>query len=427
MIMKLIYKIMLSLSIPLVITLALWGWLSYRTMSVRIHKDTDMILKDYSDQIVSRKLSGQEMPDRFNGAYNTYYIKEVTPEYAADNPSPYYGEAEAYIRSQEDFASSRIRRQVFSDNAGNYYEITVSLPVFEQETLVEHVLWWTGVLFFILLITLLVIGLIVIDYNLKPFKALMKWMDDYVPGHPSDTVPADTDVLEFRKLAETVRKAVARFENEYEERKIFIGNASHELQTPLAVCGNRLEMLLDRPDLNEEIAEEMVKLHRSLQHLIRLNKTLLLLSRIENDQFPPVDEVDMTSVLKDSLGLNEEIYAHKSINSSITVQGTFVCRINEQMASMLVGNLMKNAFVHSAPGAEIKVSVSADGFAVRNHGDAPLDKSRVFHRFYLPGGRREGSTGLGLALAYSVCERSGLSLTYDFEENHHIFSVILKK
>ena len=386
-----------------------------------------MILKDYSDQIVSRKLSGQEMPDRFNGAYNTYYIKEVTPEYAADNPSPYYGEAEAYIRSQEDFASSRIRRQVFSDNAGNYYEITVSLPVFEQETLLEHVLWWTGVLFFILLITLLVIGLIVIDYNLKPFKALMKWMDDYVPGHPSDTVPADTDVLEFRKLAETVRKAVARFENEYEERKIFIGNASHELQTPLAVCGNRLEMLLDRPDLNEEIAEEMVKLHRSLQHLIRLNKTLLLLSRIENDQFPPVDEVDMTSVLKDSLGLNEEIYAHKSINSSIDVQGTFVCRINEQMASMLVGNLMKNAFVHSAPGAEIKVSVSADGFAVRNHGDAPLDKSRVFHRFYLPGGRREGSTGLGLALAYSVCERSGLSLTYDFEENHHIFSVILKK
>ena len=418
---------MLSLSIPLVITLALWGWLSYRTMSGRIHKDTDMILKDYSDQIVSRKLSGQEMPDRFNGAYNTYYIKEVTPEYAADNPSPYYGEAEAYIRSQEDFASSRIRRQVFSDNAGNYYEITVSLPVFEQETLVEHVLWWTGVLFFILLITLLVIGLIVIDYNLKPFKALMKWMDDYVPGHPSDTVPADTDVLEFRKLAETVRKAVARFENEYEERKIFIGNASHELQTPLAVCGNRLEMLLDRPDLNEEIAEEMVKLHRSLQHLIRLNKTLLLLSRIENDQFPPVDEVDMTSVLKDSLGLNEEIYAHKSINSSIDVQGTFVCRINEQMASMLVGNLVKNAFVHSAPGAEIKVSVSADGFAVRNHGDAPLDKSRVFHRFYLPGGRREGSTGLGLALAYSVCERSGLSLTYDFEENHHIFSVILKK
>ena len=427
MIMKLIYKIMLSLSIPLVITLGLWGWLSYRTMSERIHKDTDMILKDYSDLIVSRKLSGHEMPDRFNGAYNTYYIKAVSEEYASEHDTPYYGEAEAYIRSQEDFASSRIRRQVFSDNAGNYYEITVSLPVFEQETLVEHVLWWSGILFFVLLVTLLVIGIIVIDYNLKPFKALMEWMDDYIPGHKPDTIPADTDVVEFRKLADTVRKAVDRIEHEYEERKIFIGNASHELQTPLAVCSNRLEMLLDRPDLNEEVAGEMVKLHRSLQHLIRLNRTLLLLSRIENDQFPPVYEVDMTSILRDALEMNEEIYSRKSLNASMNVRGSFVCRVNDQMASVLVGNLVKNAFVHSAPGAEIKITVSAEGFTVRNQGDASLDKERVFHRFYLPGGRREGSTGLGLALAYSVCERSGLSLTYDFHENQHIFSVILKK
>jgi hypothetical protein len=84
-----------------------------------------MILKDYSDQIVSRKLSGQEIPDRFNGAYNTYYIKEVSEDYAAENSSPFYGEAEAYIRSQEDFASSRIRRQVFADNDGKYYDHTV--------------------------------------------------------------------------------------------------------------------------------------------------------------------------------------------------------------------------------------------------------------------------------------------------------------
>lgn len=418
---------MLSLSIPLFITLGLWGWLSYRTMSERIHKDTDMILKDYSDNIVSRKLSGQEMPDRFNGAYNTYYIREVTEGYAAEHTLPYYGEAEAFIRSQEDFASSRIRRQVFSDREGRYYEIAVSLPTFEQETLVEHVLWWTGILFLVLFVTLLVVGVLVVDYNLKPFSALVRWMDNYVPGYPSDTVPDDTNVLEFKKLADTVRKAVYRFEHEYEERKIFIGNASHELQTPLAVCCNRLEMLLDRPDLNEDIAEEMVKLHRSLQHLIRLNKTLLLLSRIENDQFPPLKKVNMTPVLSDSLALNEEVYSHKSIVSSIEVDGDFICHINEQMASVLVSNLVKNAFVHSKPGSQVRIKISKSDFSVENQGDISLDKTRIFHRFYLPGGRKEGSTGLGLALAYSVCERSNLSLTYDFQENWHKFSVILKK
>ena len=88
--MKLIYKIMLSLLLPLVLTLGLWGWLSYSTMTRKIHADTDLILKDYTENIIMRKLSGDEIPERFNGAYNTYYIREVTAEYAAENPLAVY-------------------------------------------------------------------------------------------------------------------------------------------------------------------------------------------------------------------------------------------------------------------------------------------------------------------------------------------------
>lgn len=425
--MKLVYKITLTLIVPLVVTLGLWGWLSYRTMERKIHADTDMILKEYSDAIIARKLSGMELPERFNGAYNTYYIKEVSPEYAAQNPAVEYGEAEVSLKSQEDFASSRIRKQIFKDKDGQYYEISVSLPTFEQETLVEHVLWWTGVLFVALLIALLAIGILVINYNLKPFKALMDWMDRYVPGHVGEPVPDNTDVLEFRKLAATVQKAVDRFEHEYEERRIFIGNASHELQTPLAVCSNRIELMLDRPGLDEDIAGELVKLHRSMQHLIRLNRTLLLLSKIENGQFPETVDVDLGAMIRDGISLNDEIYSYKSIASVLEEDGTLICSMNEQMASVLVNNLLKNAYVHSPDGGKVLVSVNENGFLVRNSGTAALDRSRIFSRFYLPGGRKEGSTGLGLALAYTVCDRNGMELSYDFVDNHHIFSVILKK
>lgn len=425
--MKLVYKITLTLIVPLVVTLGLWGWLSYRTMERKIHADTDMILKEYSDAIIARKLSGMELPERFNGAYNTYYIKEVSPEYAAQNPAVEYGEAEVSLKTHEDFASSRIRKQIFKDKDGQYYEISVSLPTFEQETLVEHVLWWTGVLFVALLIALLVIGILVINYNLKPFKALMDWMDRYVPGHVGEPVPDNTDVIEFRKLAATVQKAVDRFEHEYEERRIFIGNASHELQTPLAVCSNRIELMLDRPGLDEDIAGELVKLHRSMQHLIRLNRTLLLLSKIENGQFPETVDVDLGAMIRDGISLNDEIYSYKSIASVLEEDGTLICSMNEQMASVLVNNLLKNAYVHSPDGGRVLVSVNENGFSVRNSGTAALDRSRIFSRFYLPGGRKEGSTGLGLALAYTVCDRNGMELSYDFVDNHHIFSVILKK
>lgn len=424
--MRLVYKIILTFMIPLILTLGVWGWFSYRTMADKINKDTDMILKDYSDDIISRLLNGRELPERFNGAYNTYYIEDVSPEYAATHPGVYYGEAEAFLKSQEDFASSRIRRQIFLDGEGRWRQITVSLPTFEQETLVEHVLWWTILLFFCLMIAVLVIGLLVLNYNMRPLNVLLKWIDEYEPGNFSSPCPSDTDIIEFRKLADAVNDAVYRFEHEYEERKIFIGNASHELQTPLAACSNRIEIMLDRTDLNADVAEELVKLHRSLQHLIRLNKTLLLLSKIENGQFPDVTDVDFSQLVADAVELNEEVYSHKSLDVDVKENGRFVCSINEQMASVLVNNLVKNAFVYTVPGEKLKITVEADGFTIANSGETPLDRNGLFRRFYQPSGRREGSTGLGLALAHSVCVRNGLEISYDFSEKMHIFSIKLK-
>lgn len=424
--MKLIYKITLTLLVPLSLTIGIWGWLSYRTMSKKIHADTDLILKSYSSDIIMRLLSGKELPERFNGAYNTYYIQSLTPEEAADSPAVEYGEAEAFLKSQEDFASSRIRSQIFQDNEGNFRKITVSLPTFEQDMLIEHVFWWTMLLFIVLLASVLAIGLVLLNYNMKPLYRLLDWIDRYEPGVQGSKVPSDTDIVEFRKLASAIEDAVSRFETQYEERKIFIGNASHELQTPLAVCSNRIEMMLEHPDMTESLAEEMIKVHRSLSGLIRLNKTLLLLSKIENGQFPQTADVDMNALAKESIELHQEIYDHKNISAKIDGEDRFVHRIDEQMASVLIGNLVKNAFLYTPTGGTIEISMSQYGFSISNTGNTPLDKDKVFRRFYQPSGRREGATGLGLALAYSVCMNNGMDITYDFINNRHIFSILLK-
>lgn len=424
--MKLLYKITLTLLVPLSLTIGIWGWLSYRTMSKKIHADTDLILKSYSSDIIMRLLSGKELPERFNGAYNTYYIQSLTPEEAAESPAVEYGEAEAFLKSQEDFASSRIRSQIFQDNEGNFRKITVSLPTFEQDMLTEHVFWWTMLLFIVLLASVLAIGLVLLNYNMKPLYRLLDWIDRYEPGMQGSKVPSDTDIVEFRKLASAIEHAVTRFETQYEERKIFIGNASHELQTPLAVCSNRIEMMLEHPDMTEALAEEMIKVHRSLSGLIRLNKTLLLLSKIENGQFPQTADVDMNALAKESIELHQEIYDHKNIAAEIDGEDRFVHRIDEQMASVLIGNLVKNAFLYTPSGGTINVTMSKTGFSISNTGNAPLDKDKVFRRFYQPSGRKEGATGLGLALAYSVCMNNGMDITYDFINDRHIFSIILR-
>jgi signal transduction histidine kinase len=425
--MKLVYKIIITLMIPLTVTLGLWGWLSYRTMSEKIHADTDLILKDYSDHIILRLLSGQEMPERFNGVYNTYYIEFLTAEEAESYPAIEYAEAEVMLKSQEEFASSRIRKQIFEDNDGNFRRLTVSMPTFEQEVLIEHVLVWTVLLFGILLVTIVSLGIMLLNYNMRPLYKLLNWIDEYEPGSPASKVPSQTDIVEFRKLATAVQDAVYRFETQYEERKIFIGNASHELQTPLAVCSNRIEMLLDRNDLNEEIAGELVKIHRSLSGLVKLNKTMLLLAKIENGQFPQTSEIDMTTIAEGCIELYKETHAHRNLDVEIDGNTRFSMYMDEQMASVLIGNLIKNAFLYTPQDGQISLTFTENGFSIANSGEAPLDREKVFRRFYQPAGRREGSTGLGLALVYSVCINNGLDISYNFLGGKHIFDIILKK
>lgn len=426
--MKLVYRITLTFMLPLVVTLGLWGWLSYKAMEKKIYDDTDLILEDYAHGIISRKLAGDALPERFNGVYNTYNIREVSEECYLANPQVSYYEGEAELENMEEFANSRMRRQLFQDSDERCYEIVVSLPVFEQDVLVGHVLTWTVLLFAVLLVAMLVISLIVVNYSLKPFYALLDWMDAYRPGQGAVAVPDAEDIIEFRRLADTARNVVDRFEHQYAERKLFIGNVSHELQTPLAACSNRLELILDRPDIPEDMVEELVKLHRSLQGMIRLNKTLLLLTKIENGQFEDeVAEVDMVALLSDCVGMCEEIYSYKELSLSMNIQSSFVCQMNEQMASVLVSNLVRNAFIHSSKGNMIVVNVYPDGFLVSNTGNEPLDEKMLFKRFYQPGGRKEGSTGLGLALAHAVCDHSGLVLLYEFSANRHNFYVNLKK
>lgn len=345
--MRLVHRIILSVLVPMILTLGLWGWLSFRTMERKIHS--------------------------------------INVEYP---------ESSIYLH---------------------------------EEILIEHVLLWTILLFAVLLVCVVAVGVIVTDYNLRPLRSLLKWIDEYVPGKPGMSVPADTRIIEFRRLADATQQAVNRFEYQFEERRVFIGNVSHELQTPLAVCSNHIELLLDRNDLNEEIAGELVKIHRNLQNLIRMNKSLLLLTKIENDQFAPDSSVSFNRLLKDSLSLYTDIYEHKSHSVSFKEEGEFSMEMNEQLSSVLVNNLIKNAFVHSAAGSSIAVEVGTEGFSVSNTGDSPLDSDKLFRRFYQPSGRREGSTGLGLALVWGVCVHSGLDVTYRFTDGLHVFVINLKK
>lgn len=421
--MKLLLKITAWLAFALTILLTGWAFCFYMATTDEINDETDDSLIDYSDGLIIRKLAGVDLPSDDNGTNNTYYISEVSEEYAMSRPWISFEYQEVFISAKSEFESARVLYRIFRDSDDRYFELTVAVPTFEKEDIQRSIMWWIVALYVAMLLSVLGISVLVISYNMRPLKAMLRWLDDYVPGKKMPPVPSGDNVTEFRQLSETISNAADRFEVRYQEQKRFIGNASHELQTPLASCSSRIEMLLDSPDLTEAQIRELVKVHRELQGLINLNRTLLLLTRIENGQFPETVMVDFSSVLKDSEEMFSEIYAGRGVSVVYDVKAPFLVRMNEQLAAILARNLLKNAFLHSPAGSCIAVRVDSRGFSVSNRGTEPLDSSRIFTRFYHSQSASEGSTGLGLAIVDSICRGYGLSVKYAFLDGQHVFSV----
>lgn len=420
--MKLIYRVALRLSIFLLPLMALWAVLFYITMVDEINDEADDTLEDYSEMIIIRMLAGRELPPLNSGSNNSYSIVPVDEFYVDTHPRINYYDAEVYIPEKEETEPARILTTIFQDAGGNYYELKVATPTFEKEDLLRAIFSWVVILYLLLLTTTLILTMWVFHRSMRPLYELLQWLDHYRPGQKNSRVPNNTRIKEFSKLNTAAQEAVDRVENVVEQQKQFIGNASHELQTPLAVLGSRIEWMLDKTEPNEMQAEELLKMQRSLNHIVRLNKTLLLLTKIENGQFPESRPIALGSFIEEQAELYNEIYADRGLSCETDIQEDFTVEMNESLASTLTNNLLKNAFVHSEPGSKIAIIVRPRKLSVSNDGVQPLDADRIFDRFF-QGEKKEGSTGLGLALVKAVCKYYHLGLEYRFDNGRHCFSV----
>lgn len=421
--MKLIQKIALRLSMVLIPVIALWAMIFYFVTVEEINDEVDDLLRSYSEQLIAKKLANQELPVADIIAGMHYSISQVTEEYADSHPRTKYYDSDLYINETDEDEPARFLKTFFYDAEGRYFELIAAIPTFEKEDLIEAILWWIAALYLILLVTVIVITLAVFQKSIRPLYEILDWLNAYTPGKTQDKLAADTDIYEFRQLEKAVTEATDRSNEAYEKQKQFIGNASHELQTPLAVLGGRIDWMLDNDSLGEENIGELVKMKREVVHISRLNKTLLLLTKIDNGQFPDVMDVNLSSIVQSQREMYEEIFSRKNIHCSLEMQDSpVVVRMNETLATILVTNLIKNAFMHSPEGGIVTIALDGNELAVENSGEAPLDRERIFDRFY-QGAKKEGSTGLGLALAKTIADKNGMQFSYSFADGKHRFRI----
>ena len=420
--MKLTRRIALILAVALVPIMVLWAVLFYLSVEREVVEEADDALEEYAELIITRYTEGRVLPALNSGGKSIYSLEPLTEAEARSMPHERYYDKEVYIPEHDDAEPARVLSRVFRDDEGRYLHLEVAMPTIEKDDLLATVMGWCVVLFGVLFVTVVVISMVVFRGVLRPLYALLKWLDGYTPGEGYKPVPNNTNIKEFRKLNEAADRAVKRSEEVVESEKQFIANASHELQTPLAVIGNRVEHIIDHTSPSEEQLAELVKIQQSLRHSIRLNCTLLQLMRIDNGDVAESTRVDVVDVVREAVESCCEIYGAKCIDCRASLPDELYLYINETLLRTLVVNLVKNAFVHSTEGGVVDVTLSERCLVVSNEGGEPLDGNHVFDRFYTRTSR-EGSTGLGLAIVKAVAEHYGHTAEYTYANGRHIFTI----
>lgn len=278
-----------------------------------------------------------------------------------------------------------------------------------------------------LFILLLITGFILLNRRLSkriwmPFTDTLEKLKRFDLNSTNAIDFSETDIQEFSELNETLVKLIDNNIHVYKQQKEFTQNASHELQTPLALLKTKVDLLIQDASLTAEQRKIIESLDNSISRVTRINKNLLLLAGIENKNYQSED-VDLSTVVKTLAEAFKDFAQDKGCNISSNVKEGIKIKANESLVEILVSNLLSNTVRHCLLKSGISVTLNEQGLSVSNEGKSKLDEANLFGRFISATTDNPG-TGLGLAIIKEICDKYGWHVTYSFTGNRHIFSVL---
>ena len=284
-----------------------------------------------------------------------------------------------------------------------------------------------GIMFFLIIVILLV-GINWISKRSaaqiwKPFYDTLSQIQNFEIDKNRTPQFSPTEIEEFNSLNNSIEKLIEKNTAIYKSQKEFVENAAHELQTPLALFQTKIDTLLQSPSLNKEQSELLDSLNRDVSRLNRLNKNLLLLSKIENDTYFEKQPVILNTYIDKHFDFFEEQAASKNITIVTNFNEPATILSNPILTEVLINNLFLNAIRHNISGGEIIIATTMHSITFSNTGHAKLlNSEKLFNRFSKLDPSGQGN-GLGLAIVKKIAELNGWNITYSFDNNLHNFTV----
>ncbi len=409
------------LIIALLGIIALWASLFYMVILEEVYDNIDDGLKNSKLLIIREAYANPELLETREFGISQFKVKPLPKGPLYDFSDKFISGFE-YMEYDNDDEPVRYLETVFNDKDGNPYQLTIRASIVEEDELMEDLMTALIALYFMLVISIALLNHIILRKVWKSFYTLLDRLKGFKLGSGQIFKSPGSPVTEFKMLGKELEEMLQRNEAVYSSQKQFIENASHELQTPLAISLNKLDLIMERNNLSEIQAKEIAKVSDTLSRLVRLNKSLLMLSKIENRQFDNKENIDFNTLTNNITEDFTDLAEFKNISISTVSTGQLIYSMNRDLATTLISNLLKNAIVHTEAGGKIEVIIDRNMLTVANTGNTPLDSEKIFSRFYRDLSK-EQSTGLGLSIVQSIAASYKLKAEYSYE-GKHMFKII---
>lgn len=332
-----------------------------------------------------------------------------------------YHDSRFYDENEHEEESGRTLTSSVKLGSQNY-RIEITESKVETEDLIRLIFFITLGIVFALLAFLLLVNRLLVGRLWQPFYDILKEIKLFNLADRNGIHPVNTPIDEFRDLNAEVTAMSQRVLRDYQSLKSFVENAAHELMTPLAVINSKLDTLVQAGEITEKQGLLISEVYDTVGRLKKLNRSMLMLSRIENKLIAEHELIDLAQFIHDKVNEFQELLADRGITIRENLENRHIT-INRDLLTVLLNNLMGNAVQHNRPGGKIHIQLNQEGFSFCNTGYGnPLNEQQIFQRFY-KSPESEGS-GLGLTLIKEICDSYGFRFQYVYRDDMHCFEIV---
>jgi signal transduction histidine kinase len=392
-------------------------YISYTSIKKRLDDAEIVRLKGVNNYIVAQLQRGETPEHSSQGlpivvSKTDQPIPSQNPEITRSWHKPEGSDHNECLVRVNSYAS--VGGQVYKISSYNYVTKTDDI----LKGMMNAVVWKMLMIIAVVAIT----GRVLSRFILRPFRHAMQAIRGFSLQQREQLQLTPTSTREFKELNGFLQTMTDKAVADYASVKEFSENASHELQTPLAVIQSKIELLTET-DINGGQAELIADMQNAIDKLSRINRSLTLLTRLDNHEFPTHEELRFCRVTREAIAAFADRMTLKNLRLSTHIDNSVLIKIHPALAEILVNNLLLNAIRHNVKDGAVTLTLTHQYLQISNTGLPPVIPTEELFQRFKKSNQSADSIGLGLSIVKQICTVSDFCVQYNFKNGWHTVTV----